>query len=148
MKRPYPDGWCKTIEALFKERRKHSGQEIEWARAYEREQLKEKGARFPMSGEIYEAVHDVEVSCMTHWRAPFTGGKKVILPAGTKIKVEGHPLVPEPISVYTSPLDSERLEVIFVNQSDRESEQYAGYSISVKTAQLNSDFRLVPEQVT
>jgi hypothetical protein len=104
MKSSYPDGWCKTLEDLLNEKRRYSAEEMGWARAYEREQLKKSGARFPVNGEIYEAIHDVEIGCLTHWRAPFTGGQRVLLPAGTKLRVEVNSSDAEPIGIYALPL--------------------------------------------
>ena len=47
--------------------------EVDWARDYERS-LIPAGTRFPKKGDVYEATRDVEVSYLTSWSAPFTGG--------------------------------------------------------------------------
>jgi hypothetical protein len=148
MKSSYPDGWCKTLEDLLNEKRRYSAEEMGWARAYEREQLKKSGARFPVNGEIYEAIHDVEIGCLTHWRAPFTGGQRVLLPAGTKLRVEVNSSDAEPIGIYALPLEYERMQALLVPSLDVGAENYDGYSISIRTVQLNRDFRLVSVETT
>jgi len=48
----FPKSWNKTLNDLFNEDRAISEEEMEWARAYERDVLL-KGARFPLDGEKY-----------------------------------------------------------------------------------------------
>lgn len=40
MSQDFPEGWTKTIDDLVAEKRDLSGEEIAWARSYEREQLR------------------------------------------------------------------------------------------------------------
>ena len=79
-----PAGWRKTIRDLPD--RLPAPEEWEWARTFERTELR-KWARFPLDGDIFEAVHDTPVEYLTHWKAPFTGGGTGVLPAGTKFRV-------------------------------------------------------------
>jgi len=71
---PAPPGWKKTIEDLFDESRAGNrssvgSPEVDWARDYERS-LIPAGTRFTKSGDIYQAIIDVEVSYLTSWSAP------------------------------------------------------------------------------
>ena len=73
----FPPGWNTTLADLFadsKESRSPIGPtETEWARSYERSLLR-SWARFPLDGDVYEAVEDTAVKFLTHWLAPFTDG--------------------------------------------------------------------------
>ena len=142
METSYPEGWHKTLEDLRSEKRRYTGEEMRWARSYEREQLKKSGVRFPVDGEIYEAACNVEIMCLTHWRAPFTGGDRVTVISGTQIRIEVREADPEPIAVYARPLEYESWESKFVPLAVRESAKYDGYSLSVKTSELSKSFRL------
>lgn len=147
MQHGYPDGWSKTMEDLVNDGAPHSGQELEWARAYERDLLKKAGARFPTAGDIYQALRDVEITCMTHWHAPVTGGEKAVLPAGAKIRPRlDASSDPEPIGIYAETLDAEPWEAALVPEPDRRHDAYAGYSVFVSTAQLNKDFVRLPHE--
>ena len=138
----YPPHWKVALTELLKRRdRRPSMEEIEWARAYEQDQLR-AWARFPRPGDIYEAVRDVQLAYVTHWRAPFTGGGECVFPAGARLAV----LVPhetvEPVGVYASPLEYGRFEQVVVPEAERRSEKYEGYSLYAATAVLNRDFSL------
>ena len=141
-KRSYPRGWCKTLEDLRRKKRRVTPEEMGWARAYERDQLKNSGVRFPENGELYEAHHDVEVNCLRQWRAPFTGGHTALLPAGTKLRVTVRPSDREPISVDALPLDYEGMQAVLISSAESQAPKYDGYSIIIKTANLGRDFQL------
>src|SRR4051794_23014312 len=113
-----PKGWSKTLDDLFSEKRQVSGEEIEWARAYEREQLR-SWARFPRPSEVYELLADAEISYMTHWSAPFTGGGKGLLRKGTRVRISVHTSEPEPIGVYAEPLEKSVVETALVPETER-----------------------------
>ena len=75
---PRPSTWCKTMDDLFREmkegKRKSIGQpEIGWARDYTKSLIPPE-ARFPQKGDVYKVKKDLEVTFMTSWAAPFTGG--------------------------------------------------------------------------
>jgi hypothetical protein len=84
---PAPPGWNKTIQDLFDESKRTKSAvgppEVEWARDYERS-LIPAGMRFPKKGDVFEATRDVEVSYLTSWSAPFTGGGSGRLKKGVK----------------------------------------------------------------
>lgn len=139
----FPPGWTKTVRDLFAEPSRTIGaDELEWARAYERSLL-QSWARFPRNGEVFEAIEETAVEFVTHWSAPFTGGGSGVLPRGTKVRVEVFDRDPEPIAVYARPLDYAALEATLVSQLDRSADKYDGYSLSLRTEQLNRLFRPV-----
>jgi hypothetical protein len=137
-----PSGWSKTIDDLLAEKRNISGEEIEWARTFEREKLR-SWARFPCPGEVYELTSDAEISYVTHWSAPFTGGGKGLLRRGTRVRIADSIGDSEPIGVYADALEKSRIEAELVPEADRKADSYGGYSLSIKTAELNRLFRLV-----
>lgn len=141
--KPRPPDWNKTLADLSAEQRNLSGQEIEWARDYEREQLR-AWARFPKDGEHFEARHDVRVSYLIHWRAPYTTGGEGVLPMGTRVRISVAPGDAEPIGVYAMPLDEQAMAQLLIPELDRLSGKYDGFSISLTVAQLNTDFVLMP----
>jgi hypothetical protein len=136
-----PPRWNKTIDDLMAEKRAISGDEVEWARDYERSQLR-PWARFPRDAEVFEAQADLKLDYLTHWSAPFTGGGSCVIRKGTRIRVSVPPFDPAPIGVYAAPLDA-ALEKEIVPEADRLAANYGGFSLFVKTAQLNKDFRPV-----
>ncbi len=140
MSNNFPEGWNKTLDELFDQNEEPSGEEVRWARAYEHSRLKE-WARFPENGDIYEAIEDVEIEYLTHWRVPFTGGGECILKAGTKIRVEVHDYDPEPVGVYADPVED--LENEIVPSKVRLDKTYNSFSLSVETYELNRSFKLV-----
>jgi hypothetical protein len=142
MRSTTPPGWSKTLADLLAENRNLSGEEIEWARTFEREQLR-SWARFPRPGEVYELIGDSEISYVTHWRAPFTGGGKGMLQKGTRIRVSGGTGDLEPIGVYADPIDKPRVEAELIPEADRLGETYAGFSLFIRTTELNRLFHLV-----
>jgi hypothetical protein len=146
---PRPPGWNLTIADLMAEmnagkRKSLDGPEVEWAREYERS-LIPVDTRFPRQGDVYEALHDAPVHFMTAWSAPFTGGGESVLKAGDKVLVDQMPHDPKAISVYAVALDYSAMETRVVPESERTSPKYAGFYFSLKTVDLNRDFKLVQE---
>ena len=139
---PRPANWTKTLSDLAAENRNLSGQEIEWAREYEREQLR-SWARFPKDAEEFEACHDVTISYVIHWRAPYSTGGEGTLPKGTRIRVMVHSGDPSPVGVHAMPVDDKAFEERLVPESDRLGWKYDGYSLFIGVAQLNREFQLV-----
>ena len=138
--RPRPPDWNKTLSDLAAENRSLSGEEIEWARQYERLRLR-SWARFPKDGEQFEALRDLRITYLIHWSAPYTSGGEGTLPKGTRVRVSVPAADPEPIGIYAVPVEEKLLEQQLVPEADRMSSNYAGYSISLTVAQLNEDFR-------
>lgn len=136
-----PPGWNRTIDDLMAEKRTVSGDEIEWAREYERSQLR-PWARFPRDGEVFEAQGDLRLDYITHWAAPFSGGGPCTIRQGTRVRVSVPAFDAEPVGVYAAPLDAS-LEEQIVPEEDRKAGKYGGFSLFVRTAQLNKDFRQV-----
>jgi hypothetical protein len=109
--------------------------------AFERSQL-HKDVRFPKEGEIYEAIADVEITFLTHYSAPFTGGAKTVLPKGERVRVtcaNGE----RPIGVHCTPLRYDELHPLIVSDQERARAEYNGYSFSIKIIQLEREFRIV-----
>jgi hypothetical protein len=143
----FPSGWSKTLTDLIAEAEKSrqpiGAAEGEWARAYERGLLR-SWARFPVDGDVYEALDDTPILFLTHWRAPFTDGGRGTLPKGTRVRVKVSDWMREPLGVYAYPLDGSRIERLLVSEEDRKAAKYSGFSLSIRTADLNRLFRLVP----
>jgi hypothetical protein len=145
MSQDFPKGWTKTVEDLVAEKRDLSGEEIAWARSYEREQLR-SWARFPRPGEVYELCVDAQITYLIHWLAPFTGGGKGMLPKGARVRVAQVISEAEPISVGAEPLEKAQVEAVLIPESERNDEKYGGFSLSIRTAELNKLFRLVEDE--
>ena len=104
--------------------------------------LYSKEIRYPKTGDIYISIKEAEISYMTHWMKPYTGGEKSIFPANEKIKIS-EISKPKPTGVYCVALHSDKIEKLMVPQSDREQHDYNGYSLFVDTLILNQKFRLI-----
>ena len=144
---PAPPGWNRTIadliaEMIRGERKSLASPETDWARDYERS-LVPPGSRFPRRGDVYEAVSSVEVSFITSWSAPFSGGGKHVLLAGQRLIINEEPSSAKPISVHADAFNPEALEALVVPQSDRESPKYLGFYFYIHTLELLKSFRLV-----
>jgi hypothetical protein len=138
----YPKNWNKTTKELFSEDRDLSDKEIRWAIAYEREMIRDK-VRFPINGEIYEAIEDVTMEYITHWKVPMTCDGEFILKKNTRIKIVIVDEDPEPISVYADAVEYEELEKEIIPDEIRNDERYNGFSLGIDTIDLNKYFKLI-----
>ncbi len=145
---PAPEGWNKSLADLDAEyesgaRRTPAGSpEIDWARDYERSLLP-ADTRFPRVGDVYEALEDLEAHYLTSWDAPFTGGGKGLLLRGDQVVVRY--MLPQPIAVNARAVNYREIEARVVPESERKAQGYGGFSFVLKTAALNTKFRLVRE---
>jgi hypothetical protein len=144
---PRPEGWHFTFADLMAEmkagKRQSIGQpELDWARDYERS-LIPATMRFPQKGDVYEALHDMEVEFMTAWAAPFTGGGKAMLMQGEKVFVHSEPAEAKPIGAYAEAMEYKMLEERMVSASERTSPKYGGFYFYFSTVELNTKFVLV-----
>ena len=137
-----PPGWNKTLADLTAERRRISGDELHWARGYEREQLR-PWARFPKNGELFEALQDLKVTYVIDWQGPFSSGGEGVLAKGARIRVAVFRWDPEPIVVQATPLDKQGFAERFIRADERASSKYGDYSLALGLAQLNKAFRLI-----
>ena len=99
------------------------------------------GTRLPSPGEVYEAVDDVEISYLTTHAPPYTGGGKRVLAKGERVRIST--VGKHRMSVYCDPLRYEALHAHFISKEERANPSYTGYYLFVRTAQLNTKFRLV-----
>jgi hypothetical protein len=140
--KPRPADWHKTLDDLTAENRSLTGDEIGWAREYEREQLR-SWARFPQNDEVFEVVSALAVTYMLESRGPYSDGGKGVLPPGSRFRVMLHAHDTEPVGVYAAALDEKAVAEILIPADDRNSTRYTGYSLFIKVAPLNKDCRLV-----
>jgi len=85
------------------------------------------------AGQHYLIKEPVEVIALTHWRAPFTGGYNVVLPAGEVVEIDHDP-VPGATAVGCTPIRYAELEVAFIPAKDRKADNYGGYSLTIPLA--------------
>src|SRR5688572_23424037 len=143
---PMPPGWNKTLDDLMKEMEEGQllgvfGDEIEWAREYERSQLPSSTV-FPKPGEVWETLDECEVEYTQIFTAPASGGGRTRLPSGERVRMTGLD-EPKPIRVSFIPLRYEELHATIVPEATRREPRYGGYCLSAKTAHFNKHFRLV-----
>lgn len=101
--------------------------------------------RFPRNGEIFEAIEDVKIGYLTHWKALYTEGEECILRKSARIKVRVNDLEPEPVGVYADAVGYEKLEKEIIPENIRKDKKYNGYSLFVSTKVLmiiSGDFHL------
>ncbi|MDM4771333.1 hypothetical protein [Solimonas sp. SE-A11] len=89
-----------------------------------------KGARFLLTSPI-------PASALTHWHAPFTGGHKVTIPAGTIIVVDIDQAEGAP-GVSCIPENYEELHTALIPEEDRRAEKYGGFSLVVLLADMRA----------
>ena len=141
-------GWNKTIQDLNDElqsgkRRFITGVEAELAREYE-VNLLPTDTCFPKSGETYEATEDYTVSFMANYAAPASGGGVATFPKGERVQV-GEVFESKPLAVVCLPLRYEELHSAIVPAAEREFPMYSNYHLTIRTADLNRFFILIPD---
>lgn len=136
----------KTYDEMFKElhsgkRKEISHKDGQKAVVLDRA-LFPKDIRYPKSGDIYVCIADAQISYMTHWMKPYTGGDKATFPKDETIKISDISQ-DKPTSVYCQAINADKIETLLVPQGDREQYDYNGYSLVVDTVTLNKNFRLI-----
>jgi hypothetical protein len=135
-----PFGWTKTTHDLSPDK-VWSVDELRWAHDFERSLLR-TWARFPKSGDVYVALKDIRVRYVTHWRQPYTGGGTGTLRRGTRVRVDVFEFNPEPVSVRVEPLARALVESQLIDPRERATAGYNGFSLTIRTEELNRLFEL------
>ena len=134
----------KTVEELFDEVKKGktvNGKPMENARKLSKAVLP-IGLFYPKGGEVYEAIQDIQISYLTHFMAPFTGGDKAKLLKGERVIVS-KPNQAKPLGYYCYPINYDEIEHRIIPNSDKNDPAYNGFSLSIDTKSLNSDFKQI-----
>ena len=90
-------------------------------------------------GEVFQAKNDVEITYLTHFMAPYTGGEKSKLLKGEKVLVS-KPVNPKPTGYYCYPLNAEEVERRIIPSSDKNNPAYNGFSLSIDGKSLKTEF--------
>jgi len=134
----------KTVEELFNEVKKGKtvcGKAMENARKLSKA-LMPTGLFYPKGGEVFEAVQDVQISYLTHFMAPYTGGDKAKLLKGERVIVS-KPSQEKPLSYYCHPINAAETENQIIPFSDKDDPAYNGFSLSIDTKSLNNNFKQI-----
>ncbi len=83
-----------------------------------------------------------QISYLTHFMAPYTGGDKAKIRKGERILIS-KPNNPKPSGYYCYPLNADEVENRIVPSSDRNDPQYNGFSLFIDTSSINQDFRQI-----
>ena len=110
------------------------------ARAYERS-LFPADTRWPVEGEVYDCVSTCEVSFLTHWKTPFTGGGTAQIFTGEAVQIR-ELFEAKPVVLSAVPIDYARVQSRVVPAVDCENPQFSGYSLSIRTRAFLAHFRL------
>lgn len=143
VRRPPPPDWNRTLADLMAEMKRGerdgiTGEEADWARAFEASLLP-PGTVFPAGGEVWEAIGDAEVLVMQHYAAPFTLTNEAILPLGERVRVIGSHL-PRPTVIAAVPLRCDALLETLVPADVRAEPRFDSYSLSIPTAYFSQHF--------
>ena len=134
----------KTVDELFDEVKKGksvSGKAFDNARKLSKV-LMPTGLFYPKGGEVFEAVQNVQISYLTHFMAPYTGGDKAKLLKGERVIVS-KPNQDKPLGYYCYPINADEVEDRIIPYSDRNDPAYNGFSLSIDTKSLNTDFKQI-----
>jgi hypothetical protein len=147
---PAPPGWNRTIADLTAElksgvRLTLGSPEVDWARDYERSLLP-PNTRFPCDGDVYEAIEDIELPYMTVWNAPFTGGGCGTIHQGERVVVRYAAPDSHLVLTYAFAVDYHSVEKRIVPERERKAQGYGGFHFAIRTADLNTKFRLVQDR--
>ncbi len=127
------------IPTVMTESNKESARKYDWS-------LLGPDMRCPREGDVYIAVRDVPACSMIYFRAPFTGGEKVLIPSGTRIRVPLDPVYENPITILASPTDYKEMEKDFVPESDLRDPKYAGYGLAIDIHEFKEGLQLEGEK--
>lgn len=141
-----PPGWNKTHEDLMAEmksgKRASIGRtDMDWATQYE-QSLLPSNMRFPKMGEIYEAVHDIDVQFEMYFSAPLTNSGTGRLLTGERVRITLISPHDRPIWAFARPMQYRTTEARFVQKEQRKP-PYSHFSIVLKTMELHAYFRPV-----
>lgn len=149
---PRPSDWSLTLDQWMEEvrsgrRRCRSRWESIWAEEYERSLLP-PDTRFPFFGDVYEALEDVSIHLQIDSQGPASGDIQGTLPKGTRIRIHTRQAKTAPLAEYAIPVEYEVLERQLIPPAVKNGRGYGGYSLGVRTLELNTRFRLVEDGST
>ena len=93
-------------------------------------------------GQKYKALTDIELTCMTSWSAPYTGGYERIFPCGEEFVIENDPPTGA-TAVYANPCNYDKLHEQFIPLHDRKQKRYQGYYLGIKLEDIEHKCELV-----
>ena len=97
-------------------------------------------------GQRYVAIRDVEdVLCVTHWRAPFTGGYRVIFPKGEAVVLPDD-FAPGATGVACLPERYDHFLAAFIPESDRTASKFTGYHLTIYFDTFANAFQILPDR--
>lgn len=134
----------KTVDKLFDEVKKGKtvgGKAMENVRKLSKA-LMPTGLLYPKGGEVFEAVQDVQISYLTHFMAPYTGGDKAKLLKGERVIIS-KTNQDKPLGYYCYPINADKVEERIIPSSDKNDPAYNGFSLSIDTKSLNEDFKQI-----
>lgn len=134
----------RTVDEIFDEVKNGKtviGKALENARKLSKA-LMPTGLFYPKGGEVFEATHDIQISYLTHFMAPYTGGDKAKLLLGERIIIV-KPSQDKPLGYYCYPINADEIESRVIPSSDRNDPAYNGFSLSIDTKSLNIDFKQI-----
>lgn len=94
-------------------------------------------------GQKYRALTNIELTCMTSWSAPYTGGYERVFPLGEEFIIENDP--PEgATAVYANPCNYDKLHEQLIPLQDRkQTRRYQGYYLCINIADIENKCELI-----
>lgn len=96
-------------------------------------------------GQKFRSLEDLEVGCMTSWKAPYIGGGDVVLPAGEEFIINGDP-IEGATAVYCEAVNYDKLHPAFVSEEDRNNPRYSSYYLCIDLELIETKCELVPDK--
>lgn len=96
------------------------------------------------TGQVYQALRDVPVTCMTAWASPCTLGYERVFPAQEQFKIDCNPPA-QATALYVVPLNYTQLHKDFVSWKDRWHPLYRGYYLCISMETVESNCSLLRE---
>lgn len=94
-------------------------------------------------GQKYRVDEDITITCMTSWRAPFTGGHDRILRANEEFIIANSPRK-DAGSLYADPVNYKKLHKKFVPWTDRiKFFLYRGYYLCIEIKKIEESCSLI-----
>lgn len=134
----------KTVEELFDKVKKGKavdGKAIERARKLSKA-LMPAGLIYPKGGEVFEAINDIQISYLTHFMAPYSGGGKAKLFKGERVFIS-NPGQDKPLGYNCYPINAGEIEDRIIPLADKDAPAYNGFHLFVDTKTLNAGFKQI-----
>jgi len=101
-----------------------------------------KNIFYPKGGEVFEVIKETQITYLTYFTAPYSGGDNETLLKGERIFIS-KPDELKPFGYDCYPLNPDEVENRIIPSADRNDPEYYGFSLYIETSSLNKNYQLI-----